>query len=208
METEDYFKFYELIVDEEHFHSEQHEKRIGFFAKIVSILFGATVAGVFKADQWYEYAFLIVGPFMIYTISNLGIKSIFSVYRRFIETVSIRAKLEQFLKMTKNNDSNNAEHYWQNESLLPERYLRSRKEFNTSKEFIDKYSSLGYQKLASNLFQGAKIVSVIMAFLLIFLMASELNGKQKDFNSPGHSKVQNETPAESENILVQKATSF
>lgn len=168
---DDLIEFYKLVVDEEHYFLEAHQKRIAFYSGIVTALVAATIAGLFKATNWYQLLILCTGPILIFLIANIAIDGTFRFYQRFIETITIRAKLEQELGLTKSHSDtpDEIELYWGSESIIPPRHIESRKKYESSKLFIDDNLKKGYHFWTIRLFRGFQYLSIIIIIFLLVL---------------------------------------
>lgn len=173
-DKEDYLKVYELIMKEEQHFLEAHQTRVKFYMSIISVLMAATVAGVMKATIWYHFIILTAGPILSLLASSIASDGTFRLYQRFLESVTMRAKLEQVLGFTKipQFDSSIENLYWQNEGIVAPRHIESRKEFDSSKSFLEKFSRKGYHHSTKMLFRGFQVLSVLFLFSLIGLSVS------------------------------------
>jgi len=128
-ENEKLLKLYELAIREQHYFLDRHQSRIAFYSGILSALLAGTAAGLYKASESYQLILLLIGPPIIFIVSAMAITSTFRIYRLFLEAVTIRAKIEQTLGLTKasrgHTETNDA--YWDLEAVIPERYIKSRK---------------------------------------------------------------------------------
>jgi hypothetical protein len=114
---------------------------------------------------------LIIGPFLIFTLSIIAKEGTLRVYQRFLEAITEKAKLDQALGF---NDPNwlpsCTNGYWLNESFLPTRFLSIREKWSTSsKDFIDYHLKIGYHGVARKLFSTFQFIAILLAIsLLIF----------------------------------------
>jgi flagellar biosynthesis protein FliQ len=164
VEHEKLLKLYELAINEEHRFLNAHQNRVAFYSGILSALIAGTVAGLFQASEWYQFAILCFGPVLIFLISTIAIDGTFRLYQRFVEVVTTRAKVEQKLGLTEGHlgNSNAAHSYWQSEPLVPPRHIKSRRNSESSEAFIEKYSKRGYHLWTTRLFRGFQGISVLM----------------------------------------------
>jgi len=94
--------------------------------------------------------FVIVGILMI--LVGIGAYySLKSLYRRALETITFRAKVEDCLGLT-DSESYHSKNYWSSEPLITLRYLKSRCSRQTSQEFVDQYLSCGFISIARTVF--------------------------------------------------------
>lgn len=167
---EELLKLYELIINEEHYFIEAHQTRIKFYTSIISAILAATVAGVFKATAWFHFSVLCLGPFLAVMVSRIAVDGTYRLYQRFLEAITVRAKIEQLLGFTRppNVSTNTSTSYWGNEALVPERHIRSRKGCASSESFIDLHSEKGYHLWTMRFFRWLQLLSL---FLLVALVA-------------------------------------
>ena len=173
-EPEEYdklLKLYELAVDEHHFYVATHQKRIEFYSGILSALLTGTVIGFLQASEWYHFALLCVGPVLIFAISAIAVQGIFRYYQRLLETITVRAKIEQRLGLTSKQPSGAdvLDSYWRSEPIIPHRHIESRGEHESSQAFIDAYVNKGYQLWARRLFRVFQWLSIVILFALLSL---------------------------------------
>jgi hypothetical protein len=116
---------YEQTLREEQFHLDEHQKRVAFFAGLISALLGATVAGFFNAKSDAHYAALLTGPILMFLVAGLGRDAAIRFYQRFLEAISQRAKLEYDLNMYELRRP--VGHWFESEPLVPGRHLDARK---------------------------------------------------------------------------------
>ena len=166
MENEELLKLYELSINEEHHFLDAHQNRVAFYCGILSALFAGTVAGFFQVSEWPYLAFLCVGPMLIFFVSKIAIDGTFRFYQLYLESVTVRAKIEQELGLTRKPsvtvDANVTDSYWQSEPLIPPRHLKDRKESNSAQNFIEERKTKGYQLRTRLLFRGFQWISVLM----------------------------------------------
>ena len=163
---DDFLDLYKCTIDEEHKELEMHQSRVAFLTGLISALFAATFVGVTQADEWHEYAFLYAGPILIIGLALVGRVVSTQFYVRFLDAVTMRAKLEQRLGLTSGPhlEVSAEEVYWQNEPFVPTRHLNSRRdprynqlehegiEYAGSLDWVKEHLLTGYNKSALRLF--------------------------------------------------------
>ena len=164
-------KLYELIINEEYYYLKAHQSVISFYSGIITLLVAGIVAGIFKASEWYHLGFLCVGPLLIFMISTIAIAGTFRSYQRFLEAITVRAKIEQELELTMqcSRNVNRTDLYWQLEPIIPIRHLESRKRCKSSSAFIEDLSKKGYHLWTIRLFRGFQLLSALMFLGLLYL---------------------------------------
>ena len=170
MEESNLMTLLALSIEEEKFYLEMYHKELSFFWGSISLILGATIAGGMKAESSFDYLILLVGPLLILAVGRTIKESLLSSYGRFLEIISMRAKIE--LRLELNKELSEPLEYWGTEPILHPRHLKARAEFNSSSEFVEINSKKGiyekHLKLISliNLLVG--IISGILIFMAIF----------------------------------------
>lgn len=181
--TADPGKLLEHAVAEEHYFLDAHQKRVTFYSSLISAVLVATVAGVMKADSALEYVLLLIGPAVVFALALLAHTGTFRFYQRFLEAVTVRAKLEQQLGLTQPRVTDTSENeYWPEEPFVATRHIRSRRT-KTSEEFIKKYSRQGYQKPTVRLFCFFQCVAILLAALLVLAAITSTNIEEDNQSS-------------------------
>ncbi len=164
-------RLYDLAVREEHYFLDAHQERVAFYAKVVLLLIAATVVGVFLASQWYHFAGLCAGPILVYALSNIARDGCLRFYRRYLEAVTHRAKLEQDLGLTqpRPDAETDGDTYWANEPIIPSRHVTSRKRYRSSEEFLRSSMKRGFHRWTARLFHGFELFSGVAFVGLLFL---------------------------------------
>ena len=194
-------KLLENSQKEEQFFLDAHQKVITFYSTLITAVLSATIAGVATAPKERPecYIFLLAGPLMAIALAEIAKRGTSRFYRRFLEAVTMCAKLEQALGLTKRNVmAPNKDDYWPFEQLIPDRWLKSRKgisvstrgtwlenncpfvrccrlngvggeEVYSSENFIKHYMDLGYQHITWKLLMTVEIISVFLFIVLLLL---------------------------------------
>jgi hypothetical protein len=172
LRREDLLKLCELAINEQHYYLDAHHKRIDFYTGILLALLTGTGVGFFKASEWYHFVFLCIAPVLIFTFSTIAIQGTFRVYQRLLESITVRAKIEQGLGLTSKQPggADDSDTYWQSEPIIPYRHIKSRKDYESSKVFIDEHIAKGLQLWAGRLFRAFQWMSGVL--LVIFALAA------------------------------------
>jgi hypothetical protein len=175
-ENLDLLKLYEIVVEEEHHFTKTYQERLAFYSGLITALIAATVAAAFQASEWYHFAALCAGPVLLLVVSTSGHRATFGLYRRFLEAVTMRAKIEQEMGLTEprpvRGDATNT--FWASEPIVPTRQLEYRKRRESSKEFVNELLKKGHQEVASLLFRTVAAVSLLMLAALLLLTYNQI----------------------------------
>ena len=116
---------------------------------------------------------ILINKKMIISISIIALEGTHRFYQRFLESVSMKAKIEQILGLTEVIPDNNCNHYWKNESMIPQRHVRSRKVSDSSDEFIENNRKKAYQKSTRILFFTLFSIGIVLFIVSVFLTVFE-----------------------------------
>jgi hypothetical protein len=171
MKTEDLLKLYQLVLDEEHHYNEAHQSRIAFHMGLITAIFTGIGAGFFLASDWYHFLALCSGPVLIFFVARNAEDATHGLYQRFLEAVTVRAKIEQELGLTEPRSSapDSPHTYWASEPITPSRHIATRSEYGSSREFVDAYSRRGYHGKAMRLFRWSRWLGGVMVLGLLTL---------------------------------------
>ncbi len=165
-EDEINIKLLEITIQEEHYFLQEHQNRIKFYTSLITGIVAATFGGLINAKIDLHYYALLVGPVLILAISSFAIDGTHRMFQRYLEAITQRAKIEQILGLTsKTKQVDNG--YWQEESIISERHLLSRKKFDSSELFIKHFSKLGYHRNTIHLFRIFQLVGILSTIGLI-----------------------------------------
>jgi hypothetical protein len=170
----DLLDLYKTSIDEMRQLGDAYERRLTWFTSLVSALGAATVAGVMQAREWPEFLAVLIGPLLLVCISRLARQGLSRFYQAFLAAVSARAKLEQRLGLTHEPPTSSDAHaddYWRNEPIVALRYIKSRKDYESSDRWIDVRMQDGDQKWTRRLFLTTEAVGWILGIAIALIIA-------------------------------------
>jgi hypothetical protein len=165
MKTEYVLQLYRLAVEEMRKYADVYHARIIWFTSILTAVLAATIAGLLKATNRYEYAIMIVGPLLIIGITRIARHAIDHCYEVFLISVTVRAKYEQLLGLTNppHYKVDTLSAYWINEPLVASKHIESRKDFHESSEkWIKARLKGGDQTWTNRFFMGGEIAGWLL----------------------------------------------
>ena len=171
LDTQALLKAYELTINEEHRFLTAHQTHAAFYAGVVTALVAGTGAGLFNATEWFHFAFLLSGPALAVGVCAIAVQGLRRQYQRFLEAVTVRAKLESLLGFTTLTVTSS---YWAGESLIPVRYVNSRTAFTSSKEFVSMNLNRGANGVSAIFFRCLAGASGLMFFGILGATISRL----------------------------------
>ena len=139
-------RLFETSFADESQHIQLEQKTLTLFTSIILALIGG-VLFVLKDinDHFIQVLTLFIGGTLIIIFSILAIKAYRSNYRRHLEAVASRAKLEDLLEL--NDDKYKGKYYWKDETLILTRYFEERSKYNSSKEFVNDRLKKGFASI-------------------------------------------------------------
>lgn len=162
-------RLYDISVREHHYYVDTLQKRIDFFTGIISALIVGTFFGLSAAKSWGHYVIILMAPILAFTIAEIGIKSFQRINKFIYESISVRVKYEQLLKISKLETGSEEGIYWPDETIVPPEYLEKRRKWKSSEEFINFYKGRRYYKWIMKFYRVVQVISVLIVAGLIYL---------------------------------------
>ncbi|RTZ68477.1 MAG: hypothetical protein DSZ30_04170 [Aquificaceae bacterium] len=130
------------------------------------------------------FIFIIISNFIVDFFSYLVYKNFRTIlsreYRSFIENIVQMAKIEAFFNIPDLKISSKS--YWNNESLIPLRYLKDRVNSKSSEEFINKNMKEGAIKDYINIISSfPKLIFTIDILITFFISTYFLLFKNRNY---------------------------
>lgn len=159
------FKLYENTFKDENAHMQFESRTLTLFTGLILAITGG-VLFIIKdvSEPEIKILALFVGGGLEICLSYLGIKAFESNYRRQLESIALRAKLENLLDF--NNDNYKTKAFKRDEEgLIHLRYAEDRKIYNNSKEFVDDRLKKGLGRIVKIVFSF--ILSIGIVFIIL-----------------------------------------
>jgi len=160
-------ELFKIVTDEEHHYNGAHQRNIEFYSNLSLALLGVLIAGMIAASEAIHYGIIVLGFVIAIFIFFIAKKVIYRSYQRFLETITMRIKIEEDLGLRKSRSkstSNNTEcEWWQYEPIVAERHTRNMKEYSSSRDYVKGQSGKGVQQLNIQLFNFLIIACTILA---------------------------------------------
>jgi len=167
-------KLYEIHSEDQISHLDSHYKYRNYYTTILTALLAIFTGGML---QFYKEPFgpaLLVILLCVCVLSEFGKRTIDRYYRRFLESVTILAKIENALGF--DNSIRIKSRFglilWSNDrQLIPTRWIHDREQCSSSEDFISKRMKMGDNRYAHWTFSFFEATSIILALLsiLVFL---------------------------------------
>ena len=156
------------VREEEHLRSSARSTMNIYLTIMIAILGGTVtiLSAGSLSDLWLGIVWVLSGLLLCF-IAYVGLRHIYSDYLRQAEAIVQEAKLEDVLGMSDPN-AYPLSSYWEGESLLPESFIESRKEFKHSQDFatwIAKDTDFRFVRVLYCLFIVIGIVFVTLGIL-------------------------------------------
>jgi hypothetical protein len=168
MDKKEAFDFYKLIRGEEISWLNLHRQYSQQYLTLISAIFAVSLGALyqFKNEPLLVVA-VILGPLLNILLGITAIKMCNRFYQRFLEGVTIQAKIEPLLGLDTQREENQEDDtrypFPDDKHYLPNRWLESRKQ-NSSLDFVNDHMKSGsnkYVQLSFKLLLVANIVVII-----------------------------------------------
>jgi hypothetical protein len=159
-----------MAVEEEHRWAEAHQSRLNFLTGLVSAVVAGTVAGILRAEGWFDYAALCSGPIIIIGLTALARRVPDQYYKRFLKAVAMRAKLEQRIGLTSSLPEPSVtgdSAYWATEPIVAAHHLESRRKFAKSEDWLSQNLGKGYNRVSRRLLGFGFTIGVVLLIALL-----------------------------------------
>ena len=171
MKKQDCLKLYEILIGEEQFFINDYHTRLSFYMGLVTATVAGMVAGMFASTEWYQFAVVSVGAIILILISFFANDGISRSYRRALETITMKTKIEILIGLTipQIPKKKVSSHKWSSEPIIPIRYLINHNNYDASEDFVNDLSKKGYLKTLRTLFWAVRIIGLMLFGLLLYL---------------------------------------
>jgi len=166
-------ELYKIIVAEEHFFLAEHQKRIAFYTGLISSLLALIITALLKSTVYYPPMIMRFAGLLLIVISEAAKLGTGRIYKRFLETVTYRAKFEYDLGFTKTRylyeNGVQTRNWDETEQYIPTIHIESREKYKSSKDFINanlrmKWNYRFITWLMFNVSLGIGVILIIFSF--------------------------------------------
>jgi len=158
-------ELYKLFRNHLHMSIDLHRQHLQHYLTFITAILGATLVGFFEVSLgWFSLIFLI-GPIINISICVLAIKMCDRFYEGMLESITITAKLEDLIGLSKPRD-NKETVYPKDNYFLPERWLKGR-DFATSAEFVEENMDGGVNDIARKIFIMLSAVNTFLGMMIV-----------------------------------------
>ena len=178
MENDKLLKIYEIYINEGLTLFSGYEKRLSFYAGLISAIIGGIVACFISIglSPTFLFAFLFCLIFLVF-ISKLSIWSLDRLYQQLLENITVRAKFEYDLSLLSkrkvSKSENNNWNGWKPEPYIMKRHIESRSGYSSSEKFVECESKKGYQQKIVFFIRSIYIFIIILfVFYLVYYLNS------------------------------------
>jgi hypothetical protein len=168
-----------LYSEEERHWLQEHHSRAIYYTSLLTSVAGAILFGYFNIKAPTHFIIICVGSLTLTLLAKRAAKGMRRLYRRYLEAITMRAKIEQWLGLMAPINGELA--YWRGESLIPQRFRDARSAHATSADFVNANERLGYQEITEDVFSifavlglSSCLVSISLALLGIIMPSLKL----------------------------------
>ena len=168
MESDDILELYKLFRNHLHVSIDLHRQHLQHYLTFITAILGATLVGFFQVSLGWLSMIFVIGPVINIFTCVLAIKMCDRFYEGMLESITITAKLEDLIGLSK--PRNNKETVFPKDKyILPERWLKGRN-FATSAEFVEKNMDRGVNDIARITFYMLLVVNILFGFMIVILV--------------------------------------
>ncbi|MCK5492112.1 MAG: hypothetical protein KAJ14_03270 [Candidatus Omnitrophica bacterium] len=193
MEIKKTMELYKITVEEEHFFLKEHQSRVSFYMSLITALVGAMITGLFYVHSFGQYFLLILAPIALIFVLKNAKEGATRMYQRFLEAITVRAKLENILGMDKKRPD--SQEWFKSEAIITERHRASRAESHhkNSQDWVNEHldidKKVNYHTTVTKLFNTCEILAKFMLIVVILLCVVSL------FKKTPNNSIQRTEPA-------------
>jgi hypothetical protein len=165
--TDELLRLYELATHTEREQFGRYQSIVAFYTGIITAVIGATLAGTFSASQSHHFLLLLAGPLLTASVCEIAISATTRSYQVWLEDVTVRAKLEYDLELTKPREKEGK--WWATEPIVPTRYVGDRTNADSSEDFVRARLKQGYHRRVVILFRVLIALAAVLLSLLLYL---------------------------------------
>ena len=152
-------------------HREHSQHYLTFITAVLAGTLGAIYQ--FKDNPWLLLT-TVIGPIVNIPLCRSASFICDSFYQRFLEEVTIQAKLEALLGFANprsdvNADSESSMPFSEDQYILPERWLESRRQHTTAAKFVDEKMGSGSNRLMRNVFRILMIANMLLGVAIVVI---------------------------------------
>lgn len=187
LSRDELWKLLQISIDEEYTYIKENQNRTALYAGFVMTILGASVAGALQAKAGAHWLALLAGPVVATGVAAIAIESARRFYQRFLEALSVRAKVEADLGLgsAPPDAVAAARPYWKDKPYTAPRWLGGRLDSRWEdspgsapqtdgvQRWVNSLMAGGEQKQVRLLFRFLQVISALMAVLFVVMCFCE-----------------------------------
>ncbi len=160
-------ELYRSYVNDEHVMINSIYKSLNFYSGLcTSIIAGAFYVLLAHKNNNLSPIIVISAGILIFFIASTGYKSCQSNYKRQLESIVKRFKIEALLNL--DEEPYIHKKYYVSEGLLLKRYEDTNMKFKTSSDFVRDKMDAGFVRIAKMLFIAYKVAGIFIALIGLY----------------------------------------
>lgn len=175
------FEFYKLVRSEQISWLNLHREYAQHYSTFIAAVFAVTLGVIyqFKDNPWISLA-AAIGPVINILLCVNADRVCDRFYQRFLEGITIQAKLEALLDFTSSRSgmgasSESSMPFPQDRYLLPERWLESR-QYATAAQFVEANMDAGSNRLVRRIFRLLLVANIGLAVAIVIISGLVFTG--------------------------------
>lgn len=165
--TEFLLRLYDNTFKDESEHIQLEQKTLTLFSTLIlAIIGGVLIVLKDMNEDIIKTTTLFVGGFLEIIISFITISAYKANYRRHLESIALRAKLEDLLNFQ--SEEYKGSLYWKEETLLLKRYEIDRGQYENSDEFVQDRVNKGFALVVKRVFTIISFIGLLFIGLGLY----------------------------------------
>ena len=170
LSIENLLKLYTSISNDEYELIKALMNYLKFFASLLMAIIGGTLFLQSKSDNTFiTGTTFIIGGLLVCFISYLGLEAAKSNYRRQLESIVKRFKLECLMQLDNVNLTKTGD-FFKGESFILPRYIESMKGYSDSRQFVKDKLKQGFMKVIKKFYFVMSIVGVFIILIGVYYL--------------------------------------
>jgi hypothetical protein len=174
MDKDKAFEFYRIVTSEQiswlNLHREYAQHHLTFIAAVFAVTLGAIYQ--FRDIPWLSLA-VAIGPVVNVLLCANARRVCDRFYQRFLEVVTIAAKLEDLLgfaspRSTLGASSESSMPFPQDQHILPDRWLEAR-QYATAVQFVEAKMDAGSNRLLRRIFRLLLVANIVLIVAIVIV---------------------------------------
>ena len=171
MDKKDALELYKLFRQEDATWMDSHRDHLHHYATLISAILAASIAAVWQLKGSVLLLFALIGPIVNIVLCRLGRDMCDRAYRAFLEGISVQAKLEPMIGLVgQRPPTGDSAPFAQDEAIVPERWIKGRRDWPTSEQFVSAHMGSSANGTARSTFTLLMYINIAAVVLIVLAL--------------------------------------